>query len=310
MGGQYTFCGNGPLSGRDPTGELSTPVKEAIRGGARGRLGRSIVHLAARNPLTATGLALGTAGAIAGTYIWIQATGGSSINEVAWGGNKAARLYDALAQARAAEAEQMRASGVLPAWMRLFEQQTGMLPDATAIQAYEAALALDPQRPDLAFNAARNSPTAKAKTKTSPEPKRKPCPAPSTDEDEEEEQEEEDRYIYRSLSAEDRARYDAGLGLVPEGTGTGRPEILRHIMNLDTGYISASMTETGAARFYTPGQGMVKIDVDQVKIVPNAQILQTLQRIGSPQDVEKARRAEEVLIKGGVPRTAMQLIHP
>jgi len=115
--------------------------------------------------------------------------------------------------------------------------------------------------------------------------------------------------VYRQLSAQDRERFDQGLGLTPKGTGGS---IAEHVQGIDTQYISASKTAEATKR-YASGNGLVKIDVQKVidggcNFVDHNNVLNAVERSGDKTAVKNAKLALEVLLKGGVPFEAMELV--
>lgn len=116
--------------------------------------------------------------------------------------------------------------------------------------------------------------------------------------------------VYRQLSAQDRERFDQGLGLTPKGTGGS---IAEHVQGIDTQYISASKTAEATKR-YASGNGLVKIDVQKVidggcNFVDHNNVLSAVERSGDKTAVKNAKLALEVLLKGGIPFEAMELVN-
>ncbi|MFC3503111.1 LamG-like jellyroll fold domain-containing protein [Micromonospora krabiensis] len=115
--------------------------------------------------------------------------------------------------------------------------------------------------------------------------------------------------VYRQLNYEDRTAFDNGDDLQPRGTSGS---ITDHILNRPTKHISASVTE-GATERFASGQGMVAIDVNKAiaggaKFIDHNNVMQAARRSGDSRVVRDARRAEEVLFVGPIPRDAITLI--
>jgi hypothetical protein len=262
---------------------------------ANSRVGRSIAGTIARNPvasLVTAGVVMVAATANAAGNA-IMAHQGAAEAEAA--AESSARLLRQEREIRALEAERLRRNDVIDELAQGLREQIQL-----ARQAEEAA------------KRARPRPEEGLRPRPLPETQPQPIKCPET---KKKRKKEDDNFIYRSLSGEDRQNYDAGLGLQPAGEGTGQIAILQQVRGQPTGFISASLTQAGAGRFYTPGNGMVQIDVNKLTasgsgIVPNANLMQTVGRIGEGRDVENVRNAQELLITRGVPRNAMELIRP
>jgi hypothetical protein len=115
--------------------------------------------------------------------------------------------------------------------------------------------------------------------------------------------------VYRELSAADRARLDAGLGLQPKGNGGS---IADQVAGRPTKYTSASKTVAGTSD-YSSGHGLVAIDVQEAirsggGYVDHNNVLQAVRRGGIGSDLQNAIRAEEVLFKGEIPASAIRFI--
>ena len=116
-----------------------------------------------------------------------------------------------------------------------------------------------------------------------------------------------DKIVYRSLSVEDRLRYDAGLDLAPKGLGGC---ILSHVQGKNTKYLSASETKAGTNRFNS-GNGVVAINVSKAtrlgsNFVDHNNVLQATKC--DKKAHSDAKRVNEVLFINGIPREAMELI--
>lgn len=119
------------------------------------------------------------------------------------------------------------------------------------------------------------------------------------------------RLVYRQLSAEDRARFDAGQGLLPKGTSG---DIAAHVRGDPTKHISASQLSGQTERFAS-GNGLVEIDVDAAidggaKYIDHNNVMQAVGRAGkdAPRLKQFADRAGEVLFVDQIPFSAMKLI--
>jgi hypothetical protein len=69
----------------------------------------------------------------------------------------------------------------------------------------------------------------------------------------------------------------------------------------------------GATERFASGQGLVEIDVDEAiaggaKFIDHNNVMQAARRGGDSRVVRDARRAEEVLFSGSIPRNAMRFI--
>jgi RHS repeat-associated protein len=113
--------------------------------------------------------------------------------------------------------------------------------------------------------------------------------------------------VFRELSAADRAAIDAGRAITPKGTGG---TVLDQVRGLTTGFISTARSTAGTARF-RGGNGLVAIDLAKVQ-ASGARVLTTeevLKGVGArPKQIQKVLEAEEVLIEGSIPRSAVTLL--
>ena len=112
--------------------------------------------------------------------------------------------------------------------------------------------------------------------------------------------------VFRYLSADDRSRLEAGLGLAPKGEG-GKGRILAHVQGESTGHISASKTK-GAAKRFDSGNGYVIIDVKKAtqgdtNFIDHNNVMQSVK--SDSRATRDARRAEEVLFRGPIPKEAI-----
>jgi RHS repeat-associated protein len=115
--------------------------------------------------------------------------------------------------------------------------------------------------------------------------------------------------VYRQLSADDRARFDAGQDLLPKAEGGS---IVDHVQGKPTRHVSASETPKGT-EIFDSGNGLVEIDVAEATkgattFIDHNNVVQACKRSGTLTDVSNAKRAEEVLFRGPVPHSAMKLI--
>ena len=116
-----------------------------------------------------------------------------------------------------------------------------------------------------------------------------------------------EQVVYRTLSTTDRAAVDAGKSLAPKGSGG---TILDHVRGKPTGYISASETIEGTARFNS-GNGMVAIDVNKAMaggagFVPHGNVMQAAKHL--PKQGMKVGQAGEVLFDGSIAPNAYRLM--
>ncbi|MBW2737158.1 MAG: hypothetical protein JRH20_32660, partial [Deltaproteobacteria bacterium] len=120
--------------------------------------------------------------------------------------------------------------------------------------------------------------------------------------------------LYRELSPDDRAAYDAGAAIMPKGTSAaGSKGIAHHVASGESGYLSASLHPEATSRFGT-GSGLAEIDVGKLEstgstIVDHGNVMQAVNRHGSTLDLANAATAEEVLIKGGIDPSAITSIN-
>ena len=115
--------------------------------------------------------------------------------------------------------------------------------------------------------------------------------------------------VYRQLTANDRARLDEGLSLLPKGN---KGSIVNHVDGRDTGHISASLTPEATKRF-SSGNGLISIDIKKViqggaKFIDHNNVLQSVERAGSLVNRRDVKRALEVLFKGEIPFDAIKII--
>jgi len=116
-------------------------------------------------------------------------------------------------------------------------------------------------------------------------------------------------YIYRALSADDRARIGQGEGLRPKGENGS---IVRHVTGENTGYISVSESKPAIERFNS-GNGIAKIDVKKATengatYISHKNVMQSINARGSLTNRRDAKRAVEALFKGDVPPAAIEII--
>jgi hypothetical protein len=118
-------------------------------------------------------------------------------------------------------------------------------------------------------------------------------------------------YVYRELSAADRAALDAGEDLVAKSSGG---TITDHVAGKPTKYVSAGET-AGAVAKYSSGNGLVRIDVDAAVgagagYVAHRNVLQSVARdLGKgSQAYNDAKDALEVLFKYRIPNCACSRI--
>ena len=118
-------------------------------------------------------------------------------------------------------------------------------------------------------------------------------------------------YVYRELSAADRAALDAGEDLVAKGTGG---TISDHVAGQPTKYVSAGQTAEAVAK-YSSGNGLVRIDVDAAVgagagYVAHRNVLQSVAGdLGrGSQAYKDAKDALEVLFKYRIPYCACSRI--
>jgi hypothetical protein len=113
--------------------------------------------------------------------------------------------------------------------------------------------------------------------------------------------------VFRELSAADRAAINAGKAITPKGTGG---TVLDQVRGLPTGFISTARSAAGTARF-RGGNGLIAIDLAKVQ-ASGARVLTTeevLKGVGArPKQIQKVLEAEEVLIEGSIPRSAVTLL--
>lgn len=118
------------------------------------------------------------------------------------------------------------------------------------------------------------------------------------------------RVVYRQLNAEDRARFDAGEGLLPKGTSG---DIAAHVRGDPTKHISASQLENQTERFAS-GNGLVEIDIDAAinggaRYVDHNNVMQAVGRAKDASTLKNwAERAGEVLFIDQIPFSAMKLV--
>jgi RHS repeat-associated protein len=115
--------------------------------------------------------------------------------------------------------------------------------------------------------------------------------------------------VYRQLSDVDRENFDAGLDLQPRGEGGS---IVQHVQGQPTRHISASET-IEATDIFDSGKGLVEIDVEEAtkegtRFIDHNNVMQAVTRHGTLTDRRNARRSEEVLFRGPIPRSAMRLL--
>ena len=126
--------------------------------------------------------------------------------------------------------------------------------------------------------------------------------------------------VYRYMSLEDLADFNAGRAIASKGTGG---TIAEHVIGQkNTQYISASLSKKGAAK-YNSGHGLLEIDVDVAKkhgakFIDHGNVMQALEgekkkcskkdRSRLQQAQQDAKKAEEVLFISKIPFEALRLI--
>jgi len=118
------------------------------------------------------------------------------------------------------------------------------------------------------------------------------------------------RFAYRALTPDDLARLQRGEDLVPRAPGRG--SISDQVAGENTRFISGSETLKGTSKFNS-GNGVAKVDIDKAidqgaGFVDHRNVMQHVNRNGTPLDARNARDAREVLFKDKIPAGSVEAI--
>lgn len=117
------------------------------------------------------------------------------------------------------------------------------------------------------------------------------------------------RKVFRQLSADDAESLASGGGITPKGTSKS---VADHVAGKPTGHVSCSKT-SGACERFSSGNGLAEIDVDKAveggaRYIDHNNVVDAVRRSGNLRAVRDAKRAEEVLFRGTIPKEAVRII--